>query len=156
MLEAQHTSRQSDCLFLAKGLFFCFCATPSHKRNLQGVHTEAFLCIVQVALDDLGFSPCFHARFMTYLTELFDIMYDYAIGRRPDFPAKHLFRHFNSAVDIPAPLIPLVMKAYPDAKVGNPATTHTMGISALPLVNLIVHSAECLLPDFKSCCDSWS
>ena len=73
---------------------------------------------MQVALDELGFSPCFHARFMPYITELFDTLYDYAIGRRPDFPAKHLFRPYNSAVDIPAPLIPLVLEAYPDAKVG--------------------------------------
>ena len=73
---------------------------------------------LQVALDELGFSPCFHARFMPYITDLFDTLYDYATGRRPDFPAKHLFRPFNSAVDIPAPLIPLVMEAYPDAKVG--------------------------------------
>ena len=72
---------------------------------------------LQVALDELGFSPCFHARFMPYLTELFDALYDYATDRRPDFPAKHLFRPFNSAVDIPAPLIPLVMEAYPNAKV---------------------------------------
>ena len=113
-----------------------------YKRNLQGVHTQAVWCIVQVALDDLGFSPCFHARFMTYLTELFDTMYDYAIGKRPDFPAKGLFRQFNSAVDIPAPLIPLVMEAYPDAKVGNPATPsyneHLR--SALPLVTYIAWS----------------
>ena len=76
---------------------------------------------------------------MTYLTELFDTMYDYAIGRRPDFPAKRLFKQFNSAVDIPAPLIPLVMEAYPDAKVGNPAPHSYNGHlrSALPLVNLI-------------------
>ena len=73
---------------------------------------------VQVALDELGFSPCFHARFMPYITDLFDTLYDYATGRRPDFPAKHLFRPFKSAVDIPAPLIPLVMEAYPNAKVG--------------------------------------
>ena len=74
---------------------------------------------MQVALDELGFSPCFHARFMPYITDLFDALYDYAIGRRPDFPARHLFRPFNSAVDIPAPVIPLVMEAYPDAKVGS-------------------------------------
>lgn len=71
----------------------------------------------QVALDQLGYSPCFHARFMPYITDLFDTMYDYAEGRRPDFPAKELFRQFNAAVDIPAPLIPLVLEAYPEAKV---------------------------------------
>ena len=71
-----------------------------------------------MALDDLGYSPCFHARFFPYLPEFFETLYQHAIGRRPDFPAKQLFRQFNSAVDIPAPLIPLVMEAYPDAKVG--------------------------------------
>lgn len=75
--------------------------------------------MAQVALDDLGYSPCFHARFFPYLTEFFDTLYDHVTGRRPDFPAKRLFRQFNSAVDIPAPLIPMVMEAYPDAKVGN-------------------------------------
>lgn len=55
---------------------------------------------------------------MPYITDLFDAMYDFAEGRRPDFPAKDLFRQFNAAVDIPAPLIPLVLEAYPDAKVG--------------------------------------
>lgn len=73
--------------------------------------------MLQVALDELGFSPCFHARFMPYITDLFDAMYDYAENRRPDFPAKELFAQFNSTVDIPAPLIPLVMEAYPEAKV---------------------------------------
>lgn len=72
-----------------------------------------------MALDDLGYSPCFHARFFPYLPEFFETLYQYAVGRRPDFPTKRLFRQFNSAVDIPAPLIPLVMEAYPDAKVGN-------------------------------------
>ncbi|CAL8471246.1 g10788 [Coccomyxa elongata] len=72
---------------------------------------------LKVALDQLGYSPCFHARFMPYITDLFDAMYDFAEGRRPDFPAKQLFRQFNAAVDIPAPLIPLVLEAYPDAKV---------------------------------------
>ena len=75
--------------------------------------------MAQVALDQLGYSPCFHARFMPYITDLFDAMYDYAEGRRPDFPARDLFRQFNAAVDIPAPLIPLVLEAYPDAKVGS-------------------------------------
>lgn len=75
----------------------------------------------QVALDELGYSPCFHARFMPYITELFDAMYEMAIGKRSDkdFPAKELFSQFNAAVDIPAPLIPLVMDAYPEAKVGH-------------------------------------
>jgi hypothetical protein len=72
---------------------------------------------MQVALDKLGYSPCFHARFMPYITDLFDAMYDYAVGRRPDFPARRLFAQFNAAVDIPAPLIPLVLEAYPEAKV---------------------------------------
>lgn len=70
-----------------------------------------------MALDSLGYSPCFHARFFPYLTEFFDTLYEHAVGRRPDFPAKRLFRQFNSAVDIPAPLIPMVMEAFPDAKV---------------------------------------
>ena len=79
---------------------------------------------MQVALDDLGYSPCFHARFFPYLPEFFETLYQYAVGRRPDFPTKRLFRQFNSAVDIPAPLIPLVMEAYPDAKV-----CHLAGLS---------------------------
>ena len=83
-----------------------------------------------MALDDLGYSPCFHARFFPYLPEFFETLYQYAIGRRPDFPTKQLFRQFNSAVDIPAPLIPLVMEAYPDAKVRNRLDT--------------VHCANCL------------
>lgn len=72
---------------------------------------------LKVALDQLGYSPCFHARFMPYITDLFDAMYDFAEGRRPDFPTKELFQQFNAAVDIPAPLIPLALEAYPDAKV---------------------------------------
>lgn len=82
------------------------------------MHQTQAICALQVALDELGFSPCFHARFMPYITDLFDTLYEYATGRRPDFPAKRLFRPFNAAVDIPAPLIPLVMEAYPNAKVG--------------------------------------
>ena len=73
-------------------------------------------CAPQVALDSLGFSPCFHARFMPYFSDFFDATYEYALGRQ-DFPARELFRRFNAAVDIPAPLIPLALEAYPDAKV---------------------------------------
>ena len=75
------------------------------------------LCPCQVALDQLGFSPCFHARFMPYFSDFFDAMYEASEGRAP-FPAREMFRRFNAAVDIPAPLIPLVLEAYPDAKVG--------------------------------------
>ena len=81
---------------------------------------------MQVALDSLGYSPCFHARFLPYLTELFDTMYDYAEGRRADFPARRLFRQFNAAVDIPAPAIPLVMEAYPEAKASAPSCPCTL------------------------------
>lgn len=74
---------------------------------------------VQVALDELGLDPCFHARFFPYLTDLFDAMYEYASGRRTDlskFPARELFAGFRAAVDIPPPLIRPVLESFPNAK----------------------------------------
>ncbi len=74
----------------------------------------------QVALDDLGLDPCFHARFFPYLPDLFDVMFEYACGRRTDlakFPAGELFAGFRAAVDIPPPLIMPVLEAFPHAKV---------------------------------------
>ena len=73
-----------------------------------------------MALDDLGLSPCFHARFFPYLTDLFDAMYEYASGRQTDlakFPARELFAGFRAAVDIPPPLIQPVLDQFPNAKV---------------------------------------
>ena len=75
--------------------------------------------MVQVALDELGLDPCFHARFFPYLTDLFDAMYEYASGRRTDlakFPARELFAGFRAAVDIPPPLIRPVLESFPNAK----------------------------------------
>jgi len=74
----------------------------------------------QVALDGLGLDPCFHARFFPYLPDLFDVMFEYACGRRTDlakFPAGELFAGFRAAVDIPPPLIMPVLEAFPHAKV---------------------------------------
>ena len=87
------------------------------QGGLQHDSSSACFAPQQVALDQLGFSPCFHARFMPYFSDLYDAIYAHALGRA-GFPARELFRRFNAAVDIPAPLIPLVMEAYPDAKVG--------------------------------------
>ena len=73
-----------------------------------------------MALDDLGLDPCFHARFFPYLPDLFDVMFEYACGRRTDLakvPAAELFAGFRAAVDIPPPLIMPVLEAFPHAKV---------------------------------------
>lgn len=72
---------------------------------------------LKVALDDLGFSPCFHGRFIPYLPEFRRQCYAYSVGRRTDFPVKDLLDQYRAAVDIPAGLIPLVLDAYPTSKV---------------------------------------
>ena len=71
-----------------------------------------------MALDELGFGPCFHGRFIPYLPEFREQCYAYATGKQKVFPTKQLFDSYRAAVDIPPGLIPLVLQAYPDAKVG--------------------------------------
>lgn len=72
---------------------------------------------LQVALHTLGYAPCFHSRLIPYLPELRDACYDYCTGRTRAFPTRHVFRQYRAAVDLPAALIPLLLDAYPDAKV---------------------------------------
>lgn len=73
---------------------------------------------LKVALDILGFGPCFHGRFIPYLPELRKQCYAYGTGKQQEFPVHELFDQYNAAVDIPAGLIPVLMDAYPTAKVG--------------------------------------
>lgn len=73
---------------------------------------------LKVALDILGFGPCFHGRFIPYLPELRKQCYAYGVGKNNNFPVVELFDEYKAAVDIPAGLIPLLLDAYPAAKVG--------------------------------------
>ena len=89
---------------------------------------------MQVALDELGLDPCFHARFFPYLTDLFDTMYEYASGCRTDlakFPARELFAGFRAAVDIPPPLIRPVLESFPNAKAWPVIRTQVMKCNRL-------------------------
>lgn len=72
---------------------------------------------LKVALDDLGFGPCFHSRFIPYLPELRNACYAYSRGQIGTFPTERVFHRYKAAVDLPAALIPLLLDAYPDAKV---------------------------------------
>ncbi|KAK9908109.1 hypothetical protein WJX75_002841 [Coccomyxa subellipsoidea] len=72
---------------------------------------------LKVALDILGFGPCFHGRFIPYLPELRKQCYAYGVGKKNNFPVVELFDEYKAAVDIPAGLIPLLLDAYPAAKV---------------------------------------
>lgn len=72
---------------------------------------------LKVALDTLGFGPCFHGRFVPYLPELRRQCYAYSTGKQQAFPVHRLFDEYKAAVDIPAGLIPLLLDAYPSAKV---------------------------------------
>lgn len=74
---------------------------------------------LKVALDILGVGPCFHGRFIPYLPELRKHCYAYGTGKQKDFPVHQLFDQYAAAVDIPAGLIPVLMDAYPTAKVGS-------------------------------------
>ena len=71
---------------------------------------------LKVALDELGFGPTFHGRFIPYLPEFREQCYAYGTGKQDKFPTRHLFDRYRAAVDIPAGLIPLVLQAYPHAK----------------------------------------
>ena len=72
---------------------------------------------LKAALDILGFSSCFHGRFIPYLPEFRQHCCNYASGRDKVFPTRKLFDQYRAAVDIPPGLIPLVLQAYPTAKV---------------------------------------
>jgi hypothetical protein len=72
---------------------------------------------LKVALDTLGFGPCFHGRFIPYLPNFRRHCYAYAVRKQKDFPVQDLFATYRAAVDIPAGLIPLVLDAFPNAKV---------------------------------------
>ena len=94
-------------------------ARMSHSRCAAARGGRDGGAAAQVALDNLGLDPCFHARFFPYLTDLFDVMFEYAAGRRTDlakFPAGELFAGFRAAVDLPPPLIMPVLEAFPHAK----------------------------------------
>ena len=72
---------------------------------------------LKVALDGLGYEPCFHGRFIPYLPEFREECYAYATGKSSEFDVHKHFGRYRAAVDIPAGLIPLVLDAYPEAKV---------------------------------------
>ena len=72
---------------------------------------------LKVALDALGYGPCFHGRFIPYLPEFREECHAYATGKSSDFNVHRHFGRYRAAVDIPAGLIPLVLDAYPEAKV---------------------------------------
>lgn len=72
---------------------------------------------LKVALDALGFGPCFHGRFIPYLPEFREDCHAYVFGGSPVFDVQKHFGHYRAAVDIPAGLIPLVLDEYGTAKV---------------------------------------
>lgn len=72
---------------------------------------------LQVALEVLGFAPCFHSRLLPYLPSVRDTCFEHSRGRACEFPVERIFRRYRAAVDLPAALIPLLLDAYPDAKV---------------------------------------
>lgn len=72
---------------------------------------------LKVALDALGYDPCFHGRFIPYLPNFREDCHDYATGKSSKFDVRRHFGRYKAAVDIPAGLIPLVLDAYPEAKV---------------------------------------
>ena len=72
---------------------------------------------LQVALEALGFAPCFHSRLLPYLPGVRDACYEYSRGGAGKFPVERVFGRYRAAVDLPAALIPLLLDAYPDAKV---------------------------------------
>ena len=71
---------------------------------------------LKVALDTLGYDPCFHGRFIPYLPEFREDCYAYATGRSKQFDVERHFGRCKAAVDIPAGLISLVLDKYPEAK----------------------------------------
>ena len=72
---------------------------------------------LKVALDALGYGPCFHGRFIPYLPDFREDCHAYATDKSSDFNVPKHFGRYRAAVDIPAGLIPLVLDAYPEAKV---------------------------------------
>ncbi|KAK9821442.1 hypothetical protein WJX81_007407 [Elliptochloris bilobata] len=72
---------------------------------------------LQVALEQLGFTPCFHSRFLPYLPDLRNACYAYSKGQTRAFPVERVFGRYVAAVDLPAALTPLLLDAYPHAKV---------------------------------------
>ena len=72
---------------------------------------------LKLALDSLGFGPCFHGRFIPYLPEVRQQCYAYATGRETVFPTRQVLGAYRAAVDLPPGLIPQVLEAYPQAKV---------------------------------------
>ena len=79
---------------------------------------------LKLALDGLGFGPCFHGRFIPYLPEVRQRCYAYATGRDAVFLTHDVFGPYRAAVDMPPGLIPHALEAYPRAKVG-PSITGT-------------------------------
>ena len=71
---------------------------------------------LKVALDTLGYDPCFHGRFIPYLPEFREDCYAYATSESKCFDVAKHFGRCKAAVDIPAGLIPLVLREYPEAK----------------------------------------
>ena len=71
---------------------------------------------LKVALDLLGYDPCFHGRFIPYLPEFREDCYAYATSKSKQFDVDKHFGRCKAAVDIPAGLIPLVLGEYPEAK----------------------------------------
>ena len=72
---------------------------------------------LQVALEALGFAPCFHSRLLPYLPGVRDACYEHSRSGARKFPVERVFGRYRAAVDLPAALIPLLLDAYPDAKV---------------------------------------
>ena len=72
---------------------------------------------LQVALEALGFAPCFHSRLLPYLPGVRDACYEHSRGGAGKFPVERVFGRYRAAVDLPAALIPPLLDAYPNAKV---------------------------------------
>ena len=72
---------------------------------------------LKVALNALGYGPCFHGRFIPYLPDFREDCHAYASGKSAEFDVRKHFGRYRAAVDIPAGLIPLVLDDYPEAKV---------------------------------------
>ena len=71
---------------------------------------------LKVALDTLGYDPCFHGRFIPYLPEFREDCHAYATNSSTQFDVEKHFGKYKAAVDIPAGLIPLVLNEFPKAK----------------------------------------
>ncbi len=83
---------------------------------------------LKVALDALGYKPCFHGRFIPYLPEFREECHAHATGKSSTFDVRKNFGKYRAAVDIPAGLIQLVLDTYPEAKASQSLPFTALGL----------------------------